>query len=164
MGRNVAIGDGAGAQWCWKGGANGEVECDVRTIGYWERNYAKEMPLKGTLREVPLRATSRPNFAGGSTDAELHLPSDTVELWTAFNQLPEDERQQFLQVGSIFQLACSLGHEYQTTRFALMVIVELDVFLNRASSGWPQPILHHGSFATSACSACPVTKKVGCHG
>ena len=35
--------------------------------------------------------------------------------------LPPDRRRQFLQVGSMWQLALSLDHEYQTAGFAWMV-------------------------------------------
>jgi hypothetical protein len=43
------------------------------------------------------------------------------DLWQAFAGLSPDRRRQFLRVGSMWQLALSLGHEYQTARFAWMV-------------------------------------------
>jgi hypothetical protein len=82
------------------------------------------MPTKGRSQPVPLKAIQRPDFSLrgiDGTEAELHLPEDIVDLWQAFTRLPLDRRRQFLQVGSMWQLALSLGHEYQTARFAWMV-------------------------------------------
>jgi hypothetical protein len=82
------------------------------------------MPTKGQIQPVPLKAVHLPDFSLRGIDGiqtELHLPEDIVDLWQAFTRLPIDRRRQFLQVASMWQLALSLGHEYQTARFAWMV-------------------------------------------
>src|SRR5712692_1301845 len=82
------------------------------------------MPTRGQIQPVPLKAVHRPDFSLrgiDGTQTELHLPGDVVDLWQAFKGLAPDRRRQFLQVGSMWQLALSLGHEYQTARFAWMV-------------------------------------------
>src|SRR5207244_7540489 len=75
---------------------------------------------------MPLMPIHRPDFslmgiALGSGNNEQRLPADIIDLWQAFTSLPPDRRLQFLQVGSMWQAALSLGHEYQTARFAWTV-------------------------------------------
>src|SRR5262249_13859683 len=55
------------------------------------------------------------------SQSELHLPQDVCELWKALTGLPLAQQRQFLQVGSMWQLALSLARDFQTARFALMV-------------------------------------------
>jgi hypothetical protein len=83
------------------------------------------MPSKGLDHPVPLIAVHRPDFSLRGIDGtknEEHVAQDIVSLWQAFTELSADRRKQFLQVGSMWQLALSLGHEYQTARFAWMVV------------------------------------------
>ena len=124
MGTNVRVSPNGGRGWTWSTNSSGQVECDIRSIGYWEKQWPKEMPARGQSQSVPLRAVSRPDFSLrgiDGTQTELHLPEDIFDLWRAFTGLPPNRRQQFLQVGSMWQLALSLGHDYQTARFAWMV-------------------------------------------
>src|SRR6266508_4503306 len=100
------------------------VQCDIRNLGYWETQWPTEMPTRGQIQPVPLKAVHRPDFSLrgiDGTQTEVYLPEDIGDLWQAFAGLPPDRRRRFLQVGSMWQLALSLGHEYQTTRFAWMV-------------------------------------------
>src|SRR5262249_29781946 len=109
--------------WTWRAGSDGQVQCELRNIGYWEQ-LPNEMPARGQAQLVPLDPIRRPDFSWrgiDGTQTELHLPDDIVALWQAFKSLPPDRRKQFLQVGSMWQVALSLGHEYETARFAWMV-------------------------------------------
>ena len=124
MGREVGVSPNGGCVWTWTSDAQGQGECDTRNLGYWEKEFPNEMPARGQVPPVPLYAVHRtdsplPGVDGGQT--ELQLPADVLDLWQAFSQLPLERRRQFLQVGSMWQLALSIGHEYETTRFALMV-------------------------------------------
>lgn len=124
MGTNVRVSPNGGRGWTWSTNSSGQVECDIRNLGYWEKQWPKEMPARGQIQSVPLRAVPRPDFSRrgiDGTQTEEHLPEDIIDLWRAFTGLPPDRRQQFLQVGTMWQLALSLGHEYQTARFAWMV-------------------------------------------
>jgi len=112
--------------WTYSLSSTGEVECDVRFVGYCEPNRPTVMPTRGQAPTVPLVPVRRPDFSltgtvVGSGNNEQRLPADIIDLWQAFAGLPPDRRQQFLQVGSMWQLALSLGHEYQTARFAYTV-------------------------------------------
>ena len=126
MGANVRVSPNGGRGWTWKTDSSGQVvECDIRNLGYWEKQWPTEMPARGQIRSVPLRALPRPDFSLRGIDGiqtEEHLPEDIIDLWQAFKGLSPDRRRQFLQVGSMWQLALSLGHEYQTARFAWMVV------------------------------------------
>jgi hypothetical protein len=102
----------------------GGVHCDIRNIGYYERQLPTEMPMPGQGPSVPLRAIQRPDFTMGSVgpeDTEQELPRDVLELWQAFEALSPDLRRQFVQAGTLWQLALSLGHDYETARFSYMV-------------------------------------------
>ena len=104
----------------------GQVDCDVRFVGYYESNQPNVMPTRGQAPKVPLAAVHRPDLsligiivAPGNN--EQRLPADIIDLWQAFTGLSPDRRKQFLQVSSMWQAALSFGHEYQTARFAWMV-------------------------------------------
>jgi hypothetical protein len=125
MGTNVRVSPNGGRGWTWSTNSSGQVECEIGNIGYWEKQWPKEMPARGQIQSVPIRAVSRPDFSLrgiDGTQTELHLPGDILDLWRTFTGLPPDRRQQFLQVGSMWQLALSLDHDYQTARFAWMVV------------------------------------------
>jgi hypothetical protein len=125
MGTNVRVSPNGGRGWTWSTDSGGQVvQCDIRNLGYWETQWPTEMPTRGQIQPVPLKAVHRPDFSLrgiDGTQTEEHLPEDIGDLWQAFAGLPPDRRRQFLQVGSMWQLALSLGHEYQTARFAWMV-------------------------------------------
>ena len=100
------------------------MECDIRTLGYFEKQWPTEMPTRGKVQPIPLMVVHRPDSSLrgiDGTETEIHPPEDIVDLWQAFVRLSPDRRRQFLQVGRMWQLALSLGHEYQTARFVLMV-------------------------------------------
>ena len=124
LGTAIEVSPNGGRGWTWAPTPNGPPECDVRSVGYWEAAMPNDMPPKGQVHSVPLDATARPDFSLRGIDGsktELHLPGDVVDLWWAFQGLPPDVRRQFLEVGSMWQVALSLTHEYETARFAFMV-------------------------------------------
>src|SRR5262249_8995519 len=126
MGTNVCVTPkGCGCGWTWSSDASGQVECSIRNLGYWEKHFPKHMPARGEIQGVPLKAVPRPDFSVRGTDgteSELHLPKDIFNLWKNFTDLPHERRRQFLQVGNMWQLALSLRDEYETGRFAWMVV------------------------------------------
>lgn len=112
--------------WTWTDGTTSPAECDVRNLGYIEANVSPEMPAREQVPLVPLVPIQRPDFslrgtAVGTGNVEQQLPSDIVDLWHLFMKLDPDRRQQFLQVGTMWQLGLSLTHEYQTGGFTYMV-------------------------------------------
>jgi hypothetical protein len=125
MGTIVRVSPNGERGWTWSIDTSGQVvQCDIRYLGYWEKQWPTEMPIRGQIQPVPLKAVHRPDFSLrgiDGTENEIHLPEDIVDLWQAFEGLHPDRRQQFLQVSSMWQLALSLGHEYQTASFAWMV-------------------------------------------
>jgi hypothetical protein len=113
-------------EWTYTVTQSGNVECDVRSVGYREPNRPAAMPTPGQTAAMPLVPVPRPYFSPldisiATGNDQQRLPADIVELWKAFQGLPPELRKQFLQVGSMWQAALSLGNEYQTTRFAWMV-------------------------------------------
>lgn len=124
MDKAIQVSPNGSRVWTWTADAQGQVECDTRNLGYSEKEWPNEMPVRGEIPPVPLYEVQRPDFALRGVDGsqtELQLPADVLDLWQAFSQLQIERRKQFLQVGSMWQLALSLGHDYETTRFALMV-------------------------------------------
>ncbi len=124
MGRNIRVSPNGGRGWTWTTNSSGQAECEIRNLGYWEKQWPKEMPTRGQIQPVPLKPVHRPDFSERGIDisqGEVYLPEDIVGLWQAFTGLPPHLRRQFLQVGSMWQLALSFSHDYQTTRFAYMV-------------------------------------------
>lgn len=124
LGTHFQVSTNGRSEWTWKQTPSGKMETDVRNIEYWEKDFPKKMPTKGEIQSVPLQPLERPDFSlrGITNETELSLPKDTGDLWGAFKALGPALRQQFLQVGSMWQLALSLNHERMTTRFVLMAI------------------------------------------
>ena len=125
MGTNVRVSPNGGRGWTWSTNSSGQVECDIRNLGYWEKDWPKEMPTRNEIQAVPLEPVSRPDFSLRGVDGtqfELRLPEDILDLWRGFTGLLSDRRRQFLQVASMWQLSLSFSHDYQTSRFAWMVI------------------------------------------
>jgi hypothetical protein len=125
MGHDVQVSPNGGRGWTWKADEGGKVDCEIRNTGYCEKEWSKAMPVRDELRSVPLVVVSRPDFSVQGMDGsqtEQHMPADVVDLWRVFTSLTDELRKQFLQVGSLWQLAASLGHDYQTASFALMVV------------------------------------------
>lgn len=112
--------------WTWASNDKGKVESDVRNLGYWEKQWPKEMPIAGVVQTIPLQHIHRPELYSASRayDArdEMSLPDDVGKLWEAFLLLPPDRKRQFLQVGSMWHIALSHYIEYRTLSFALMVV------------------------------------------
>jgi hypothetical protein len=111
--------------WTWTAGATGQIESEVRQIGYRETDFSPEMPIRGSRTAVPVAPVQRPDFShGGLTQdvREQQVPADILDLWRAFVELPPDRRDQFRKAGSLWQLALSLPHDYETTKFSLMVV------------------------------------------
>jgi hypothetical protein len=111
------------AVWTWTADSTGKVDCDMRNLGYHEPN-RRLLPTKGQAQLVPLKPVQRPDFSlqGISVEeTQQWLPADITDLWQLLTTLPPDRRRQFFQVGSMWQLALSLGHEYQTAGFTAMV-------------------------------------------
>lgn len=109
--------------WTWNL-ADGTPHCEVRQVGYLETSVASEMPSRSTCSPVPTREVRRPDLERrgiASADTEQWIPADLVDLWAAFRALPENERKQFLQAANLWHCAQNIGHEFQTTRFALIV-------------------------------------------
>lgn len=110
--------------WTWATGSDGGVSYEVRNIGYGELTNANAMPSPGEMRSIPTFAVSRPDFSlGGITvsNTEKEAPNDIVSLWQAFTNLPPDKRREFLQAGTLYQLALRLFSEFRTASFAFMV-------------------------------------------
>jgi len=63
MGTAVRVSANGGRGWTWSTNSSGEVECDIRNLGYWEKQWPKEMPTRGQIRPVPLKAVHRPDFS-----------------------------------------------------------------------------------------------------
>jgi hypothetical protein len=113
-----------GRIWTWKAEPAGQIECEIRNVGYRERDHSSELPAKGQVPGVPMVQIQQPDFSLRGIfvgDTQQSLASDVIDLWRAFAGLAPDLRQHCLQVGSIYQSALSLGHTYETSRFAWMV-------------------------------------------
>jgi hypothetical protein len=103
-----------GRAWTWTSTPTGQVECEVRNLGYLETRPSLAMPTEGQAPAIPLIVVQRPDFslltfAITPEGTEQRQPADIVELWRTFRRLPADQRQQFLEVGSMWQMALSLG-------------------------------------------------------
>jgi hypothetical protein len=124
MGTKVGVSPNGNQGWTWHQGSDGQVECEILNLGYWEKQLPADMPAQGQVPPVPLEQTPRPDFSlrgiDGSKTAH-HLPHDVLDLWKAFAGLPAERRRQFLQAGNMWQIALGLGHENQTAGFAWMV-------------------------------------------
>lgn len=123
-GKHFEVSRNGESGWTWIQGADGEMISDVRSLGYWESQLPRDMPVKGALPNVPLEPTVRPEFERGGLDEdsrELSMPADIVALWDKFDKLPLEKRRQFLQVASMWHAALSVWAQHETMRFALMV-------------------------------------------
>jgi hypothetical protein len=126
MRREVKVPLNSRREWTYTVNPTGQIECDLRSVGYCEPNRPSVMPSRGQVRGVPLTPIRRPDFSPvgivvGPGNNEQGVPADISNLWQVFMRLPLDRRRQFLQVGSMWQVALSLGHEHETSRFAWMV-------------------------------------------
>jgi hypothetical protein len=112
-------------QWTFALGPDGKATCELRFVGYCEPDQPTGMPTRGIAPAVPLKSVHRPDFSSPGivvgTDTEQYLPADIGDLWQALVGLPPDLRLQFLQVGSMWQTALSVGSENRTARFAWTV-------------------------------------------
>jgi len=110
--------------WTWRPSADGAVESEVRYLGYSEPDHPAAMPTPGQQRPVPTKLVSRPDFSiGGITamDTEIQVPDDMGALWEAFERLANNRRRDFLQAGSLYQLAFGFYKNFRTASFAFMV-------------------------------------------
>jgi hypothetical protein len=123
MRRAVRISPNGENGWTWIKNASGKIECDVRSLSYFETDWPRKLPEKGVVLPVPLVTVQRPDvsFLGLGQEEEQRLPNDVIDLWQAFTTLPPDKRRQFLQAGNLYQLALSLTYDDQTTRYTMMV-------------------------------------------
>jgi hypothetical protein len=112
--------------WTCRPDVNGQIECEVRQLGYHEPNLLQEMPAKGTTPPVRLKTVARPDLSlyglHNRDETEQWLPEDVVHLWRQFTSLPPDRRRQFLQAGNQWRLALAFHQESQTDSFAKMVV------------------------------------------
>jgi hypothetical protein len=118
------VATGARRLWTRPVAESGEVESQLRWVGYTELDQRAAMPTKSEFSQVPFVRIQRPDFTVRGTvitDKEISAPEDIVDLWHRFEQLSPDLRKQFLQAGSLWQLALSITNEYPTAAFALMV-------------------------------------------
>jgi hypothetical protein len=119
----VTVPENGKRDWTWTPGADGTVSCEVRQTGYFETKNPASMPTPGE-RPIPLRSVSRPDWSiGGITtsDSEQCPPEDIVSLWRTVSGLPPERRQEFLQSGSLYQLALTLFPKFRTASFAFLV-------------------------------------------
>src|SRR5262249_55313415 len=111
----VSVPQNSSPAWTWTRGADGQVECDVRFLGYVGPTLPREMPAKGQAPTIRLKPVRRPDFSlpglGDMEETEQWLPGDVVELWRHFSGLPSDRRQQFFQAGYQWRLALSVARE-----------------------------------------------------
>jgi hypothetical protein len=124
LGHDLQVAPKGGHVWTWVADESGHIETDVRNVGYWEKNRPTAMPVRGATPAVPLRSVQRPELtrdhSRGDED-EVRVPHDIIELWQAFTKLEGERRRQFLQVGSMWQLANSLSRDHQTAAYTLRV-------------------------------------------
>src|SRR5262249_11677447 len=92
MHRVVRISPNGENGWTWIKNASGEIECDVRSLGYCETDWPRKLPEKGAVQLVPLVPVQRPDFSflGLGQEGEQRLPNDVIDLWQAFTTLPPD--------------------------------------------------------------------------
>ena len=119
----VTVPENGKRDWTWTPAADGTARCEVRQTGYVETKNPATMP-RPMGRPIPLRSVSRPDWSiGGITaaDSEQSPPEDIVALWQAFSRLTRERRQEFLQSGSLYQLALTLLPKFRTASFAFLV-------------------------------------------
>lgn len=101
------------------------MNCELRELGYLEPQQPQDMPARGSAPPFPLTPVRRPDLFPPCIDWTLgqqHLPDDVVDLWKAYTGLSEEHRRRFLQAGSPYRRALSLGRDDQTLSLALMVV------------------------------------------
>lgn len=119
----VTVPENGRRDWTWTPTADGSIRCEVRQTGYVETKNAATMPTPGG-RPIPLRSVSRPDWSlGGITtaDSEQRPPEDILTLWRTFSGLTPERRQEFLQSGSLYQLALTVFPKFRTASFAFLV-------------------------------------------
>lgn len=96
---------------------------NIAQLGYVEGHARSEMPKREMLPFVPTTPIVRPNLKepmGIGLENELRVPADLCDLWTAFVQLSPDARRDFIQAGTLLQLAYFVQADYRTAGVALM--------------------------------------------
>jgi hypothetical protein len=83
------------------------------------------MPKKDEVQAIPTKSIKRPDFSLRGVvigeDSELRVPADITGLWQAFVALSPNKKRQFLQAGSMWQLARSLRGDQETAKFVFAV-------------------------------------------
>jgi hypothetical protein len=95
--------------------------CEVRYLGYLERDNAVSMPVPGTVKEVPLYAPDDPPMGIGN-DSEISVRSDIADLWNRYRGLSASQRLQFLQAAAKWQEAMINWQDRPSLSFALMAV------------------------------------------
>src|SRR6266849_3705901 len=54
LGLNVRVSPNGGRGWTWASGNVGQVECELRSLGYWEKEWPIKMPVRGEVHQVQL--------------------------------------------------------------------------------------------------------------
>lgn len=119
----VTVPENGRRDWTWTPAADGAIRCEVRQTGYVETKNPAAMPTPSG-KPISLRSVSRPDWSiGGITtsDSEQCPPEDIVSLWRTFSGLTRERRQEFLQSGSLYQLALTLFPKFRTASFAFLV-------------------------------------------
>lgn len=114
----------SGRAWSIDRAPDGAVTCEPRDLGYIEQHNPAGMPERGEQRAVPTRPVSRPDLSLVgimASDTEQWVPDDTIALWEAFQQLAPNKRRDFLQAGSLYQLAFDVVANFRTAAFAFGV-------------------------------------------
>lgn len=122
---HVAVDASHSRGWTWTTDTTGQIACELRELGYRETSFSAEIPNPNSASPVPTKTVGRPDFSEGGLYADVReqeVPADIVVLWNQFATLSPDRRDQFRRAGSLWQLAVSLSHDYQTTKFSLMVV------------------------------------------
>jgi hypothetical protein len=118
----LQVQENGGRTWMWRSTATEAMESNVESLGYCQPG-AVQMPVAGVVNSVSTTDVSRPDFSlrGVGDDQEIRLPSDILDLWRMFGALPQDKRQQFLGVGTVWQVSTLLGRRYPTAAFTWLV-------------------------------------------
>ena len=111
--------------WTWAATPTGQLEPEVRQLGYVEREHPQTMPAPGLSPPLPLAQVTRPILDPTARiqtdDRQVFLPNDTVDLWHKFMALAPEQRKQFVQVSTLWQASLSLWRDYPSSSFTLMV-------------------------------------------
>lgn len=99
--------------------------CEVRRIGYFEKESPTAMPVPGSVTNVPLKPVTRPDYSMRGIDGttnELPVAEEIVELWKTYRGLASDLRRDFLQAAMKWQEAMTHWVKERTLSFALLVV------------------------------------------